>query len=146
MSNATATATVEAPSTIGEFITRNDIKMRVTPIDRNPSMDDDTWARAASHWRCTIRCGVRRMVLAFSRGSAHTGPPTLADVLDYLASDAAGYLNTRDYADWCADLGYDTDSRKAERTFKAVARQTAALERVLGRADMETLLWKVERL
>ena len=42
-------------------------------------------------------------------------------------------------------LGHDTDSRKAERAFKAVARQTENLRRFLG-DDFETLLYRVERL
>jgi len=37
--------------------------------------------------------------------------------------------------DWCAEYGYDTDSRKAERTFRAVERQTKALKRMLGSTE-----------
>ena len=32
---------------------------------------------------------------------------------------------------WCADFGYDTDSRKAEKTFKACEHQAARLKTFL---------------
>ena len=87
------------------------------------------------------------MSLVFSMGSGHGGKrPELADVLDCLASDAAGYENARSFADWCADYGYDVDSRRAERTFKAVERQATSLHRVLGESAYRTLLWDIERL
>ena len=40
-------------------------------------------------FRCTIRRGDESMAVRFSQGPAHTEPPTLADVLDCLASDAS---------------------------------------------------------
>ena len=78
-------------------------------------------------------------------GSAHKSPPTLADVLDCMAGESAGVENARDFADWCGEYGYDTDSRKVERTFKACQQQAADLKRLLGPAAYETLLWNVER-
>jgi hypothetical protein len=128
-----------------DFYTAAKIGFRCTPTDRNPNMD--SWDAGARHWRCTITRLGHRMSLVFSQGSAHTAPPSPADVLDCLALDASGYDNARgDFASWCGDYGYDTDSRKAERIYKAVARQAKRLERLLGVALYETLLWNTERL
>jgi hypothetical protein len=66
-------------------------------------------------------------------------------VLDSLASDAAGYENSPDFGDWCGEYGYDEDSRKAERIFKDVERQSAKLKKFLGDDLYETLLWDTER-
>ncbi len=36
------------------------------------------------------------------------------------------------FDEWARDLGYDTDSRRAEKTYKQVVSQTAKLKRFLG--------------
>lgn len=60
-------------------------------------------------------------------------PPDLASVLDCLASDSSSYDNARDFEDWCADFGMDTDSRKAERTYRVCGEQAKALRHLLGK-------------
>jgi len=49
-------------------------------------------------------------------------------------SDAQSVDDARDFEDWCAELGYDTDSRKAERTFRACQRIAERLRQFLGDA------------
>jgi hypothetical protein len=44
-------------------------------------------------------------------------PPTAADVLGCLCSDAQGVDHGETFEDWASDFGYDTDSRKAERIY-----------------------------
>jgi hypothetical protein len=111
----------------------------------NPNMAaDDGWKRSATHWKCTIRRGNKQLTTYFSQGSAHTKEPTLADILDCLASDAAGIDNARDFEDWCAELGYDPDSRKAEKTFKVCEKQAESLKRLFGE-DFKTLLYETGR-
>jgi hypothetical protein len=129
---------------INEFAKSAGLTMTAVPTDHNPSMEDGA---TMDHWRCTIRAGHSRMSLVFSMGSGHNGKrPELADVLYCLASDASGYENARDFADWCSEYGYDTDSRRAERTFRAVERQAKRLRSVLGESAYNTLLWDTERL
>lgn len=127
-----------------EFIASAGITMTCKRTDDNPGMDD---LGGMDHWRCTLRAGRSRMTLTFSMGSAHNGKePTVEDVLDCLASDASGYANASEFDLWCQEYGYDGDSRKAERTFKAVRSQTQKLMQFLGESAFETLLWKTERL
>ena len=115
-------------------------------VDDNPNMNaDDEWKRSATHWKLVIRRGNKQMTAYFSQGSAHTKEPTLADILDCLASDASAIDNARDFEDWCRDFGYDTDSRKAEKTYRVCVRQAEALKRLLGN-DFKTLLYETERL
>ena len=107
------------------------------------------------HFRCRVSRGhrvennfplkARSFSLYFSQGSAHTQDPTLADVLDCLASDAAGYENSNDFTGWADDLGYDTDSRKAEKIWRAVKRQAEQLKRTIGEEAYNDLLWNTER-
>ena len=68
-------------------------------------------------------------------------PPTAADLLHCLVLDASCAENT--FEEWCSELGYDTDSRKAEEIYNQCRKQTRDAMRVLGSkllADAGTLL------
>lgn len=73
--------------------------------------------------------------------------PELADVLDSLIVDASCYDNARSFEDFCGDLGYDTDSRKALAMYEA-CRTTAdwLTSLVGGESEMRHLMYEVERL
>jgi len=130
--------------TIAEFIKSAGLSMNATWTDHNPSMEDSA---TMDHWRCTIRSGKSRMSLVFSMGVGHNGKqPELADVLDCLASDASGLHNAEGFNDWCNDYGYNTDSRRAEKTFRAIKRQSERLQNLLGESAYQTILWDIERL
>jgi len=132
---------------IAHFIQVTRLTMKVERAASNPHLvSDDGWARTAHHWRCTIKRGARRMVVPFSQGSAHTDAPTLETVLDCLASDASGYLNADTFEAWAGELGYDTDSRKAEHTYRTIEVQTAQLGKLLGEELIMRLTCEVERL
>ena len=112
--------------------------------DRNPNMDVEDM----DHWKVTLRRKNprRQMTVYFSMGYGHNGSePTVEDVIDCLASDASGYDNARGFEDWAGDYGYDADSRKAERIYRAVERDAARLHRFLG-VDYDRVLYDTERL
>lgn len=67
-----------------------------------------------------------------------------ADVLDCLLTDASG--TDQPFEDWAVDLGYSTDSRKAEATFHACRESAAKLRRWLGVVELERLQSDYERL
>jgi hypothetical protein len=57
-------------------------------------------------------------------------PPHAADVLYSLVRDAeAGNMT---FCEWCSELGFDTDSRKAEATYRACQDSADKLARVLS--------------
>ena len=128
---------------INEFLLTHGIRMTAEPANNNPNMANGA---AMDHWRVTFRAGRgKRFTTYFSMGSGHDGaPPAPADVLDCLASDALSIQNTRDFADWCADFGYDTDSRQAHKTYQTTYRQGARLQRFLGE-DAYLQLLSLER-
>jgi hypothetical protein len=129
--------------TIADFIKENNLSMTVKRRKNNPNMLD---SQDMDHWTCTISNGTDSFSVAFSMGRGHSGKvPELADVLDCLASDAAGYENAKNFDDWAGEYGYDTDSRKAEKIFKATEKQSAELRSFLGDA-YEALLWNTARL
>lgn len=131
--------------TIEQFINDNGITLTAVKTDRNPNMAD---SRDMDHWKVTLKRGRARMTLVFSMGYGHKGAsPEARDVLDCLASDASGIDNSRGFEDWCANYGYDTDSRKAEKTYNAIRHQASRLETFLGDSDLyQQLLYQTERL
>lgn len=109
-------------------------------VAQNPNMPD---ADNMDHWRCVLRRKGRRMTVHFSQGFGHNGKePSLDAVLECLSLDAGGIENARDFDDWCAEYGYDTDSRTAERTYRACQRSTKRLAAFLGPDDFSKLLWE----
>lgn len=63
--------------------------------------------------------------------------PHAADVLHSLILDSSAVGQSFD--SWCADLGYDSDSRKAEKTYRACQENADKLARIFDRADIAAL-------
>lgn len=151
----------EKQITLEQFIEKHGLQFECRRVDsrKDGLMSDSSGQR---HFRCRVTSnrGIydnkqgqqvasgqsHSFSLYFSQGSAHTDDPTLADVLDCLASDASGYDNAKSFEDWASEYGYDTDSRSAEKIYKTVKRQAEQLKRVLGAEAFEELLYKTERL
>ena len=95
------------------------------------------WDASASHWRVTLRRDRASITTDYSMGAAHTGSPELADVLHCLLSDAEA--GAQSFEDFCADLGYDTDSRKAEKTWQACKVTAVGLNRLFSNSDLHDL-------
>lgn len=64
-----------------------------------------------------------------------TKRPTAYDILACLDTFADGMT----FEDFCANYGYDTDSRTAEKTFKQVQYQTEKLKEILSAEAQEAL-------
>jgi hypothetical protein len=134
------TATVS----IAEFVAVNRITMTAQRVSANPNMQSDT---RMDHWKVQFSMGRKRMTAYFSMGLGHNGRmPEAEDVLDCLASDSASVDNARGFEDWASDFGYDTDSRTAEKTFKACEHAATRLSNFLGSGLYAQLLWNTERL
>ena len=114
---------------IDKFVTTNKITMECVSHHENPNMPDSD---DMYHYKCVLKHGNRQLTTFFSMGRGLTGPPVVCDVLECLACDAAGYVNCIDFGDWCADHGYDTDSRKAEKIFNAIRIHSKKLRQFLG--------------
>ena len=128
---------------VKQFCNKHKIKARVEWADANPHMAD---SQNMNHFKVTLRFSGRQMTLYFSQGYGISGEPTAADVLNCLASDSSSVENARSFEDWASDLGYDTDSRKAEKIFKVCEVQAGKLKKFLGEDLYKILLWDVEGL
>jgi hypothetical protein len=138
--------------TIDQFIQDNRLVMTVEPTETNPNMQStNDWNRDANHYQCTIvrrldGMANRSMTVFYSMGSGLSGNPTLVEVLSCLANDASTIEDTQSFEDYASDMGFDPDSRRAEKTYKACVKQSAELKTLLGKETYSTLLWDTERL
>lgn len=66
--------------------------------------------------------------------------PEAWEVLECLLSDAAS-VEDRSFHEWCDDMGYDTDSMSARRTYDTILEQAHALSGWLGKETFQTLLY-----
>jgi len=130
--------------TLNEFAAKHGIAMTAKRIDARPSMED---FKDADHWRVTLRMGKARLSTGYSMGRGHGGAaPDIAGVLDSLRLDASSgeFVTFEGFAD---EFGYDADSRKAERIYRACVRMHKRLEAFLGAvAYAELLSGEVEAL
>jgi len=102
-----------------------------------PYEKQDEWQQNANSYRCTLRYKGRQYSFDYWQGVGITHDPNAEGCLDSLLSDAAV---SESFEDFCAEFGYDTDSRRAERTHKACLKNREELERLFG-DDFETFLY-----
>jgi len=135
-------------ATLETFCKRNRVSMTSEMVYENPNMEG--MPQGSSHHKCKITARVagqrRQMTVVFSMGPAHYREPTVAEVLDCLASDAASVENCSGFEDWASDLGYDPDSRKAEKVYRACNLQANKLQNLLGPSQYSILLYDTERM
>lgn len=99
---------------------------------------------ASTSWTVTLRFQGREISTPYFMGSAITRDPSAREVLDSLLLDAR--VGDSTFEGFCADFGYDTDSRKAYATWEECRRTEPKLRRFLGdeyeaaTADPETWL------
>jgi hypothetical protein len=128
-----------------QFINQHGIKIDAEWADTNPHW---TGEYPMNHWKCKLTNKYRKqMTVYFSTGLGLNGNPEAKDVLDCLAMDASCIENSRNFEDFANDIGYDPDSRKAEKIYKVILRQAEQLKKfLLGNDNYNTLLWDTERL
>ena len=135
--------------TISDVVSKLGVSMTSERAASNPNMADPS--PGSFHWLCTLKGkSGTPMLVPFTQGAAYQKrgkptPPELDSVLNCLASDASGYDNSWDFEDWCSEYGYDTDSRKAEKTYRAIGEQAKKLRHLLGEDGYRELL-DAERL
>lgn len=112
-----------------EFCKINKVTMTAEYASINPNMVNEKWQ--ANHYKVTLRYQGRQYTTYFSQGLGIAGSPEVDSVLDCLASDAQG-VDGATFENWASDYGYDTDSCKAEKIFKACQREAVNLRRLLG--------------
>lgn len=98
-----------------------------------PVYDYPIWDEKYRHYifPVTLRKDGKSMKIQFGQSrNAGDKVPTEYDVLTCITKSDPG-----SFEDFCGEFGYDTDSRKAEKTYKAVKREWEAVKRVFGEGE-----------
>lgn len=123
-----------------DFLQSTNTKFSVKFLDHAKYFDDDDTTRDI--YEITIARNGRKFVFKFGQSVVKSGryknkkysEPTAYDVLACLTKYDPGT-----FENFCGDFGYDTDSRKAFKTYKAVIREYKNLERLYSEAELEQL-------
>jgi hypothetical protein len=105
----------------------------------------DEWQQKANQYTATLKYKGRQMTVPFFTGQGWTKEPTWKDILGSLVSDYYCYESADSFEGFCQELGYDSDSRKAENTYKQIEKQSIKLERLLGDDLQEVCLYLQEQ-
>ncbi len=101
-------------------------------------VDTDRSYGLADQWRVNISRNGKTIRVPFSQGSAYKGkPPTVDTVMECLVSDANGGMD--DFEGFCGNLGYDTDSRDAYKTWKDCKSIADRLPKVITSEEWEAI-------
>lgn len=127
---------------LSAFIARERIRCRA---EYQGFETEDGWGHDA--WKVTLTRNGKRLTVPFRMGSGHNQKePTALDVLECLLSDAASIENARSFEEWAEEPGFDTDSRKAEQSYRQCEAQHRKLKAWLGSERLfEEALWDLER-
>ena len=130
----------------------NDAKIETVIKRTDAPVKADKWQRSAYHYAVTFTirsfkgvtdANTRSLTVPFSTGNGWDREPSAAEVMRCVLSDAMDvhpqYGHYR-FEPWAEEFGYDTDSRAAEKTFKACQDQLAELEDFLTRGLLDTWL------
>ena len=108
-------------------------KYGITMKVGDPKYGPVDWDKDYDHYRfpVTLRKDGKSMRVMFTQSRVQgSNPPDEYDVLTSLSKFDPG-----SFENFCSDFGYNTDSRKAERTYKAVKREWEAVKRVFGEGE-----------
>ena len=112
--------------TVPEFCSKNKITLDYQEVDSRP---DNLMSDSMNHYKCVLKSGLKRMTLYFSMGSA-CNIPTVEDVLNSLVMDCG--QTEENFESWVDNFGYDSDSIKALKIYKAVKHEEKRLKKFLG--------------
>ena len=79
-------------------------------------------------FKCQLNRDRKQYTFNFGQSvAAGSNPPSIYDILACLTK-----YDPEDFENFCTNYGYDTDSRKAYKTYKAVVREWQAVNRLFG--------------
>jgi len=131
---------------IREYVAEKGFSVEVIE-DRGILTDDDNW----QHYAYTLKltgADDESMITPWMQGLGHDSKVIdVAEVVDSLISDVWSYREAGSFEDWAGEYGYDTDSRKAEKSYNEIGAMADDVIRVMGGAEQfEYVATEIERL
>jgi len=108
-----------------DFATKHGVKLQILGSERK-SMWDEQQSRTV--FRVKLSRKGKSYTFEFGQSiAAGNEDPTMYDILTCLTK-----YDPESFDNFCSEYGYDTDSRKAEKTYKAVCKEFEAVDRLFG--------------
>ena len=122
-----------------KFLEAHGLKFKAVYLEHGPYSDDDEKLGVERDiWRLSLRRGNKGFSVRFGNSEADSDygntPPTAYDLLACLTKYDPGT-----FAEFCREFGYDEDSRRAEKTYRAVKRECASVSRFFTAGELEEL-------
>ncbi len=111
-----------------KFLKDTGTKFKAVYLENALYFQDDKDSRDI--WKITLRRNGKSMAFKFGQSidaSRTNEEPTVYDVLTCLTKYEPGTFDN-----FCAEYGYDTDSRKAEKIYKAVVKEWKGVNRLFS--------------
>lgn len=109
-----------------QFAQKHGIALEIISEDYRPYFPEDKGCRSV--FKCRLVRNGRQYTFEFGQSIANIGQePTMYDILACLTK-----YDPESFEWFCSNYGYDTDSRKAEKTYHAVVKEWEAVERLFG--------------
>lgn len=124
--------------TYEEIIKKYNLTLKLNRVPFRTDSTENTWDAEATHYVYSIENNKGAVRGFYSQGSAIKTRPSLVDILNSLNTDTLNIDNSSP-EDWLSDFGYDTDSIKATRIYKACFDEYLQLIKVLGRDGFREL-------
>ena len=109
-----------------DFAKKHNVTMKVNAVNYGKHFQDDKEERYI--FNITLKRNGKKYTFNFGQSiAAGDKEPTMYDILTCLEK-----YESIDFEDFCSNYGYDTDSIKAFKTYKAVDREYKAVVRLFG--------------
>jgi hypothetical protein len=119
-----------------DFATKHGIELIINSSDYKKHFQDDKEERYV--FNCTLIYNRKRFTFNFGQSIQAGGEePTMYDILTCMQKYEIGTFDN-----FCGDFGYDNDSIKAHKVYKAVVREYKNMLRVFG----ETILNEMQEI
>lgn len=120
----------------------SNIKLYLKRVDKTREDMSDEWKKTAIKWKVKLVYFNKEYITDFYMGPGlvnemgNTKKPTKKDVLYSIIADDVNNMN---FNDFCNEFGYDNDSMKALKIYKACLRTTKLYYNMFDYKERETL-------
>lgn len=112
------------------------LNVKIDLIGTRRYFDEDTESRNV--YKITVRRDGKQISFKFGDSINHTLEGIEPDLYDVLTTISAEYdFNNTEFEEFCSEFGYNTDSRKAEKTFKLWKKQNTKLHKLFTDEEIQ---------
>lgn len=120
----------------------DNIKLSLIRTDYTEEDYKDEWKKTSNKYKARITYNKKSMTIIYYTGSGWKKDPELEDILGSILQDTT-YLDYG-FEDFANAMGYDSDSRTAEKIYKDIQKQAKKINRIFSKEEQEELLTYLE--